>query len=58
MCKIKIYKNIEYIESINIENIFQTHDTNSKIKKKTLYIFNTNVKLVFGIIKNIYDQII
>ena len=29
MCIIKIYKYIEYIENKKIENIFQTHHTNS-----------------------------
>ena len=44
------------MENINTENVFQTHHTNSKLKKNTLYISNTNVKLLFGIIKNLYDQ--
>ena len=32
-CIIATYKYIKYIKSINLENIFQTHHTNSNFKK-------------------------
>ena len=56
MCIIQIYKYIEhYRKYISIENIFQTHHTNLKLKKVS-YTFLIIIKLILGIIKIHYDQ--